>query len=116
MMAPTAMLWLGLMAVMLMAFIEMERGGISTRADLLSRLMLPFIVAWWVMSDARKRGRKLCYDFDSFVFFAALFVVPVYLFQTRGVRAFLTLLCFGGILVSAGVVAAVALMALEVLQ
>jgi hypothetical protein len=61
------------------------------------------------VTDARKRGRKLCYDFDSFVFFAGLVVVPVYLFQTRGVRAFLTLLCFGGMLLTGAVLGAVIL-------
>ena len=58
---------------------------------------LPFIVASWVMADARKRGRQLCYDYDSFVYFMWPVIAPVYLFQTRGVRAFLTLLCFAGI-------------------
>ena len=36
-------------------------------------------------------------DFDSFLYFAWPVMVPVYLFQTRGLRAFLTLLCFAGI-------------------
>jgi hypothetical protein len=60
-----------------------------------------------VIADARKRGRRLCYDFDSFVFFIWPIIVPVYLFQTRGVRAFLTLLCFAGICVVAMLAASV---------
>jgi hypothetical protein len=44
-----------------------------------------------------ERQRPLCYDYDALVFFAWPIVVPVYLFQTRGVRAFLTLRCFAGI-------------------
>ena len=58
---------------------------------------MQFVIASWVIADARKRGRRLSYDYDSFVFFASLIVVPIYLFQTRGMRAFLTLLCFAGI-------------------
>jgi hypothetical protein len=49
------------------------------------------------MADARKKGRRLCYDYDSFVFFAWPVAAPIYLFQTRGARAFLTLLCFGAV-------------------
>ena len=48
-------------------------------------------------ADAHKRGRKLPYDFDSVVYFAWPVIVPVYIFQTRGVRGFLTLLGFGGV-------------------
>ena len=44
---------------------------------------------------------SLCYDYDSFVYFAWPIVAPIYLFQTRGVRAFLTLLCFAGISLAA---------------
>ena len=53
------------------------------------------------MADARKRGRRLCYDYDGLVFFFWPVVVPVYLFQTRGWGAFRTLLCFGGLLLVA---------------
>ena len=63
---------------------------------LASRFAFPLVMASWVMADARKRGRRLCHDYDAFVFFAWL-VVPLYLFQTRGARAFLTLLCFVGV-------------------
>jgi hypothetical protein len=59
------------------------------------------------MADAKKRKRQLCYDDGSFVFFAWPVVVPVYLFRTRGVRAFLTLLCFAGIWLVAMLVALV---------
>ncbi len=45
----------------------------------------------WVLADARQRDRSLPYDFGSFVFFAWPLVVPIYLFSTRGWRAFATL-------------------------
>jgi len=73
-------------------------------ADLVSGMAWPFAISWWVVADARKRGRKLCYDFGSFVFLAAPFVVPFYLIQTRGLRALLTLLWFGVMLAIAGIV------------
>ena len=87
-----------------------QGGGMPKRAEVVSSAALSYIVASWVMADARKRGRQLCYDYDSFVYFAWPVVVPVYLFQTRGARAFLTLLCFAGIwFVAALFAAAVAL-------
>ncbi|MBI2926019.1 MAG: hypothetical protein HYY24_09970 [Verrucomicrobia bacterium] len=65
--------------------------------DIGSRFAFPLVLAAWVTADARKRGHALCYDFDSFVFLAWPVVLPCYLFQTRGLRAFIALLCFGGI-------------------
>jgi len=62
---------------------------------------LPLVLTLWVTADARKRGKQLFYDYDSFVFFGWPIMVPVYLFQTRGLRAFLTLLCFSGIWLAA---------------
>src|SRR5438067_2374643 len=96
MIAPTVMLWLFAFAFGI-ASARGDRGEMPKRAGLASSVALPLIVASWVMADARKRGRQLCYDYDAFVFFAWPVVVPVYLFQTRGARAFLTLLCFAGI-------------------
>ena len=96
MVAPTLMLWLSAMAVGL-AFSVAPNGEISKRADLVSRFAVPLVIASWVIADARKRGRGLCYDYDSFVFFVYPIIVPFYLFQTRGIRAFFTLLCFAGI-------------------
>jgi hypothetical protein len=57
------------------------------------------------MADANKRGRTLCHDYGSFVFFLWPVVLPIYLFQTRGLRAFLTLLCFAGLWLVAGLLA-----------
>lgn len=67
------------------------------RAELASGVALSLIMASWLTADARKHERKLPYDFDSFVYFAWPVILPVYLFQTRKWRAFLTLLCIGAI-------------------
>jgi hypothetical protein len=96
MFAPTLMLWLCAIALGV-AYIVAPDGQLSGRADFASRFALPLVIASWVIADARKRGKALCYDYDSFVFFAWPFIVPVYLFQTRGMRALVTLLCFAGI-------------------
>ena len=94
---PTLMLWFFAVAYGVASALGADGVGMPKRAELVSSIALPFIVAWWVMADARKRGRQLCYDYDSFVYFLWPVVLPVYLFRTRGVRAFLTLLCFAGI-------------------
>jgi hypothetical protein len=84
--------------------------GMSTRAEMAASVALSLVIASWVSADARKRGRRLCYDYDSFVYFAWPVVGPVYLFRTRGWRGLLTLLCFAGIwLVAVMVGAAVTL-------
>ena len=96
MVAPTLMLWLFAIAFGVVCSVS-PGGEISGRADLVLQLALPLVITSWVTSDARKRGRELCYDYDSLVFFFSPVMVPVYLFQTRGLRAFLTLLCFAGV-------------------
>ena len=96
MVAPTLMLWLFAIAFGV-AYSVSPNGEISKRAELAAEFALPLIIGSWVIADARKRGRQLCYDYDSFVFLAYPIIAPVYLFQTRGVRGFLTLLLFAAI-------------------
>ena len=96
MVAPTLMLWLFAIAFGV-AYSVSSNGEISKRAELAAEFALPLIIGSWVIADARKRGRQLCYDYDSFVFLAYPIIAPVYLFQTRGVRGFLTLLLFAAI-------------------
>jgi hypothetical protein len=96
MVTPTLLLWL-YAAALGIAFAATSDDGLPKQADYASSAALALILATWVTADARKRRRPLCYDYDTLVFFAWPIVVPVYLFQTRGVRAFLTLLCFAAI-------------------
>ena len=96
MVAPTLMLWLFAIAFGV-AYSVSPNGEISKRAELAAEFALPLIIGSWVIADARKRGRQLCYDYDSFVFLAYPIIAPIYLFQTRGVRGFVTLLLFAAI-------------------
>jgi len=100
MFAPTLMLWLYMLAFGAASGLS-PGGRLTWRADYVSRAAFSLVMALWVIADARKRQRRLCYDYESFVFFFWPVVVPIYLFQTRGRRAFLTLSCFGGILLVA---------------
>jgi hypothetical protein len=112
MIAPTLMLWFCAVAIGVASAIG-PGVQMPKRAELASSVALPLVLASWVMADARKRGHRLCYDFDSFVYFAWPVVVPVYLFQTRGTRAFLTLLCFAGIWLVAAILAFIVLLVRE---
>lgn len=96
MVAPTLMLWACMMASGLACLLPLE-GAAAGGAYAVSAYLQPFAIAFWVMADARKRGRQLFYDYDTFVFFIWPILVPVYLVQTRGARAVFTLLCFAGI-------------------
>jgi len=104
--APTLMLWFCAVTLGIASALGADE-GMPKGAQLASSVALSLVVASWVMADARKRGRRLCYDYDSFVYFAWPVVVPIYLFQTRGARAFLTLLCFAGIWLMAALAAGI---------
>ena len=104
---PTILLWLFAFAHGIVSGLTRGEARFPSDAELVSRFALPFLVTFWVMTDARIRHRKLCYDFDSFVFFGWPVLVPVYLFQTRGIRAFLTLFFFAGIWIFAWGVAVI---------
>jgi hypothetical protein len=101
------MLWLYAVAHGIASALGPDGAEMSNRAGLAASVALPLVISSWVVADARKRGRQLCYDYDSFVYFAWPVVVPIYLFQTRGARAFLTLLCFAGFWLIAILTAAV---------
>jgi hypothetical protein len=101
MVAPTMMLWLCALATGVISAIDPEGDGMPKRAEVIWNLAVSFVIASWVVADARKRGRRLCYDYDTWIYFAWPILAPIYLFQTRGARAFLTLLCFAVICLSA---------------
>ena len=107
MLVPTLMLWLYAIAFGVIHGALPEGTQMSPRARTAADFALSLILAWWVIADARKRGKRLCYDYDAFIFFFWPVVLPVYLFQTRRARAFLTVLCFAGICAVAGIVAGV---------
>ncbi|OHE82106.1 MAG: hypothetical protein A2107_14235 [Verrucomicrobia bacterium GWF2_62_7] len=97
-----AMMWL-LIAVW--SFIDACSYGreveVFAFADEASRIAFAILMVTWVYADASLRQRSLCYDYDTFVFVAWPVLVPCYLFQTRGLRGFLTLLYFVGMNLSA---------------
>jgi len=58
---------------------------------LLGSLTMQLSLAYWVLADAKRREKSLCWDYDTFVFFAYPIVIPIYLIQTRRFAAIKTL-------------------------
>ncbi len=90
--APAAMLYT-LAASGLHENLGAPRGPSAIVAALASYIFVTSL-GLWVLADAARRQRTLPYDFGSFVFFAWLLVVPLYLWSTRRWRAFIPLLLF----------------------
>jgi hypothetical protein len=105
---PAILLWVFAFAYGVVSGLTREEAQLPSNAELVSSFVLPLLLTFWVTTDARIRQRSLCYDFDTFVFFGWPVLIPVYLFQTRGVRAFLTLLFFSAIWIFAWIVSVIA--------
>jgi hypothetical protein len=55
---------------------------------------LNWVIADWILSDARRIRYQLWYDADTFFTAAWPVLAPIYLFKTRGTRAFIPIVCF----------------------
>ena len=87
------------------AAIELHRFiGVPTGPPTISAIvvyhLVPAIIALWVLADAAARGDRRSYDFGSFVFFLWPVIAPIYLFQTRGCRAFGTIGLFFAVFIA----------------
>jgi hypothetical protein len=71
-----------------------SRNGLPAIGELVSRVLLSSSISLWILADARQRGRPMPYDAGTFFYFAWPVLAPVYLFKTRGWRAFAVLSWF----------------------
>ena len=78
-----------------------QPNGTPAILALAAHYLLSAIVALWVVADARERPQRRLYDFGSFVFFLWPVIAPIYLFQTRGLRAFSTIGLFFAVFLAA---------------
>ena len=78
-----------------------QPNGMPAILELAGHYLLPAIISLWVVADARGRRQWRLYDFGSFVFFLWPVIAPIYLFQTRGLRAFSTIGLFFAIFLGA---------------
>jgi len=72
--------------------------------EFLSALVCYAAIALWLVADARRRGRRVAYDFDSVMFFFWPVGGPIYLFGVHGWRAVLPLAAFAALLGAACVI------------
>jgi hypothetical protein len=67
-------------------FLAVHDLGAPGTAELLWTFEFRLVLAWWVRVDRRVRGFSVPFEFDALVFFAWPFIVPYYLYRTRGRR------------------------------
>jgi hypothetical protein len=63
----------------------------------MSHCLFAASIAVWVQRDVVRRGSRMPYDFDTLVFDFWVVATPVYLFRTRGCRAFGPIAVFIGV-------------------
>lgn len=68
----------------------------SGESDVIYALGFSLFLTWWVYLDRRKRRYSAAFEFEAFVFFAWIVVVPVYLIQTRRWRGVPLIGCLYG--------------------
>ena len=73
----------------------------------LLHLLLASAVARWVLREAHRARREVSYDFATFCFWSWPVFAPIYVFRTRGWRAFAVLGWFALIYFVSGVTASV---------
>jgi hypothetical protein len=59
-------------------------------------LGLLWLVIWWLKEDSTKHEVKLVYCLGLLVYVAWIIILPYYLLKTRGAKALLVLLYYGG--------------------
>jgi len=69
-------------------------------------ILFGLFLTWWVQVDRHARGFGAAYDFDYFVLFTWPFMVPYYLYRTRGWKGILFGVGIWGLCIAPYVVAA----------
>ena len=68
------------------SFLAVHGLGAPGAVELLWTFEFRIVLAWWVRVDRQIQGFSAPFEFDAFVFFAWPFIVPYYLYRTRGGR------------------------------
>ena len=66
----------------------------SASSNLVYALGIFWGLNWWLINDSQKYEWKWVFSWGNLVFLAGWILVPLYLFKTRGARAFLILFLF----------------------
>ena len=66
-----------------------------------------WMIWWWLNEDSRNTGTTWPLDLGMFLYVASIFLIPYYLFKTRGVRGFIGIAAFIGMLLGGMVCGAI---------
>lgn len=91
----TLLLWFAFFSHVLAAYFDNNAAHTPDRDAFYASWIYPLIITGWILADARQRGRRPCYDYDNFLFWAFPVLGPIYLFQTRRWKAIFPLLGLG---------------------
>ncbi len=69
--------------------------------EILSGLAFVWLIWWWLRDDSRKRNIQWMLDLGFFLILGWVFILPYHLFKTRGLSAFIPILFFILVLISA---------------
>jgi hypothetical protein len=72
--------------------------------EILYSLGFLWVVGWWFVEDCRSTGDSWPLDMGMFLYTAWMFVIPYYLFKTRGIKGFAGILAFVGVNLAAWLV------------
>jgi len=82
----------------------------SALFDLLSRLTFLWLISWWLRADSRHRGISWPLDMGMFLYVGWIFLIPYYLFRTRGMPALFDILSLIGAMIAGWLAAAIAIL------
>jgi len=103
--SPTALLCIYLFITQTIAGFYLSRGvELPATYTFLYPLALIWIIGWWLEKDSQRHGVAWVLDMGLFLAIAWPFIMPYYLFKTRGVRALLAIIAFVAIYLLAFVI------------
>ncbi|MGH9946622.1 MAG: hypothetical protein ACRD6X_05420 [Pyrinomonadaceae bacterium] len=73
--------------------------------DILYPIAFLWVVAWWFSEDCNAAGDRWPLDMGMYLYAGWMFILPYYLFKTRGAKGFVGILAFVGVNLAAWVVA-----------
>ena len=69
----------------------------SPAFNLLYFIAFTWVLRWWLKEDNQKYKEKWIYELGILIYAVWMIVIPIYLFKTRGLKAFLTIFAFIGL-------------------
>ena len=75
--------------------------------EVLHAIAFLWLIWWWLVTDCKTTGVTWPMDLGMFLYIGWIFILPYYLFKTRGIKAMIGIASFIGVFVAAWASAAV---------